>query len=154
DLRRPRRDPCARRPGRRDVRGPDRGVVRRGDGRRPRDRPADDGRLRRGAGRRGSRRRRPGPGRRWRRRSVTIRLEPRPPIRRWASPIATILALVVALVISGAVIAFVGGDPIRSYAHIVNAAFGSIGVVSDTLVKATPLLLTGLACTLAFRMRL
>src|SRR6185436_635161 len=38
--------------------------------------------------------------------------------------------------------------------HIVGAAFGSVGVISDTLVKATPLLLTGLACTLAFRMRL
>ena len=35
-----------------------------------------------------------------------------------------------------------------------NAAFGSVGVISDTLVKATPLLLTGLACALAFRMRL
>ena len=75
-------------------------------------------------------------------------------VPRWLSPAATILALVVALVISGLVIAFVGGDPIRSYVHIVNAAFGSIGVISDTLVKATPLLLTGLACTLAFRMRL
>ena len=34
------------------------------------------------------------------------------------------------------------------------AAFGSVGVISDTLVKATPLILTGLACSLAFRMRL
>ena len=31
---------------------------------------------------------------------------------------------------------------------------GSLGVLSDTLVKATPLILTGLACALAFRMRL
>ena len=85
---------------------------------------------------------------------MTIRLEPRLSVSRWLSPAATILALVVALVISGGVIAFVGGDPIRSYGHILNAAFGSIGVISDTLVKATPLLLTGLACTLAFRMRL
>jgi simple sugar transport system permease protein len=85
---------------------------------------------------------------------VTIYLEPRLTVPRWLSPLATILALVVALVISGLIIAFVGGDPIRSYAHIVNAAFGSVGVLSDTLVKATPLLLTGLACTLAFRMRL
>jgi simple sugar transport system permease protein len=85
---------------------------------------------------------------------MTIRLEPRLSVSRWLSPLATILALVVALVISGGVIAFVGGDPIRSYGHILNAAFGSVGVISDTLVKATPLLLTGLACTLAFRMRL
>ena len=39
-------------------------------------------------------------------------------------------------------------------AHPVDASFGSIGVLSDTLVKATPLILTGLACALAFRMRL
>ncbi|HEV8176262.1 MAG TPA: ABC transporter permease, partial [Gemmatimonadales bacterium] len=37
---------------------------------------------------------------------------------------------------------------------IIGAAFGSVGVMSDTLVKATPLILTGLACALAFRMRL
>ena len=73
---------------------------------------------------------------------------------RWLSPLATVAAVAVALVISGIIIAAVGGDPIRSYLHILNAAFGSIGVLSDTLVKATPLLLTGLACALAFRMRL
>jgi general nucleoside transport system permease protein len=85
---------------------------------------------------------------------VTIRLEPRLTTPRWLSPALTIGAIVVALVISGAIIALVGGDPIASYLHILNASFGSIGVLSDTLVKATPLILTGLACALAFRMRL
>jgi general nucleoside transport system permease protein len=85
---------------------------------------------------------------------VTIRLEPRLQPSRWLSAALTIVAVAVALVISGVIIAIVGGDPIRSYLHILNAAFGSIGVLSDTLVKATPLLLTGLACALAFRMRL
>jgi general nucleoside transport system permease protein len=85
---------------------------------------------------------------------VTIRLEPRVEPPRWLSPVATFGAVTIALVISGVIIAGVGGDPIRSYLHIVNAAFGSVGVLSDTLVKATPLLLTGLACALAFRMRL
>src|SRR4029079_5167960 len=50
--------------------------------------------------------------------------------------------------------AFVGACPIRAYSHILTAAFGSVGVISDTLVKATPLILTGLACSIAFRMRL
>ena len=59
-----------------------------------------------------------------------------------------------ALAIGAVILAFVGGDPIRSYPHIVKAAFGDIGVLCDTLVKATPLILTGLACSLAFRMRL
>jgi simple sugar transport system permease protein len=66
----------------------------------------------------------------------------------------TVAAFIFALAVSGLIIALVGGDPIRSYVHIVGAAFGSVGVISDTLVKATPLILTGLACSLAFRMRL
>ena len=47
-----------------------------------------------------------------------------------------------------------GADPIRVYVHIVGSSLGSIGAISDTLVKSTPLILTGLACALAFRMRL
>ena len=62
--------------------------------------------------------------------------------------------MVVALVISAVILALVGGDPIRAYGHIVSAPSASVGVISDTLVKATPLILTGLACSLAFRMRL
>ncbi|HEX2756749.1 MAG TPA: ABC transporter permease [Candidatus Limnocylindrales bacterium] len=85
---------------------------------------------------------------------MRIHLEPRTTTPRWLSPLATLGAVAVALVISGAVIGLVGGDPVRSYLHIVEASFGSIGVLSDTLVKATPLILTGLACALAFRMRL
>jgi simple sugar transport system permease protein len=34
------------------------------------------------------------------------------------------------------------------------ASFGNLGVISDTITKATPLILVGLACALAFRMRL
>ena len=85
---------------------------------------------------------------------MTIRLEPRLTVSRWLSPGLTLGALAVSLLIAGAIIAIVGGDPIASFLHILNASFGSIGVLSDTLVKATPLILTGLACALAFRMRL
>ena len=85
---------------------------------------------------------------------MTIRLEPRMTIPRWLSPVTTIGAVVVALLISALILAFVGGDPVRAYLHILDAAFGDVGVLSDTLVAATPLILTGLACALAFRMRL
>ncbi|HEY7131360.1 MAG TPA: ABC transporter permease [Candidatus Limnocylindrales bacterium] len=85
---------------------------------------------------------------------MNVRLEARTTTPRWLSPTLTVGAIVVALVISGAIIAAVGGDPVASYLHILNASFGSVGVLSDTLVKATPLILTGLACALAFRMRL
>lgn len=83
-----------------------------------------------------------------------LRLEPRLDAPRWLSPALTLGAIAIALVISGVILAVVGADPLRVYAHIVRSSFGSVGVISDTLVKATPLILTGLACALAFRMRL
>jgi general nucleoside transport system permease protein len=85
---------------------------------------------------------------------VRVRLEPRADIPGWMTPVLTILAVVVALAIGALILWFVGGDPVRAYLHILDAAFGSVGVISDTLVKATPLILTGLACSIAFRMRL
>ncbi|MEO5884387.1 MAG: ABC transporter permease [Candidatus Limnocylindrales bacterium] len=85
---------------------------------------------------------------------MSFRLEPRGSVSPWLSPVLTLAAFAVALVIGGIVLVFVGGDPIRTYLHIIDAAFGDPGVLSDTLVKATPLILTGLACALAFRMRL
>ena len=84
-----------------------------------------------------------------------IRIEPRldqPP--GWFPALVSFGAIVVALILGGVVIAFAGGDPFRSYAHIARASFGSIGVFSDTIVKATPLILVGLACSVAFRMKL
>jgi ABC-type uncharacterized transport system permease subunit len=84
----------------------------------------------------------------------TLRLEPRLEASRWLSPALTAGALVVALVISALILALVGADPIRVYGHILGSSLGSLGAISDTLVKSTPLILTGLACSLAFRMRL
>jgi len=83
-----------------------------------------------------------------------IVIEPRLDTPRWLSPAISIGAVIVALVLGGIVIQLAGGNPIDSYIHIFKAAFGSVGVFSDTLVKATPLILTGLACTLSFRMKL
>jgi simple sugar transport system permease protein len=62
--------------------------------------------------------------------------------------------VVLALLIGAVILALAGGDPLATYAQIARSSFGGIDVFSDTLVKATPLILVGLACTLAFRMRL
>ncbi len=83
-----------------------------------------------------------------------VRIEPRMNVPRAMPALTSILALVVALIIGGFVIKIAGGEPLRAYGHIVRAAFGSVGVFSDTLVKATPLILVGLACSVAFRMKL
>jgi len=90
-----------------------------------------------------------------RRSPFSLHLESRlnePP--RWYPIALSFGAIAAALIIGGIVIAFAGGDPFRSYAHIARASFGSFGVLSDTLVKATPILLTSLACSIAFRMKL
>lgn len=84
-----------------------------------------------------------------------VRIEPRiTEVPGWLPLIVSIGAIVVALIMGGIVLAAVGGNPFLAYAHIARASFGSVGVFSDTLVKATPLILTGLACTVAFRMKL
>jgi len=84
-----------------------------------------------------------------------IKIEPRlenPPA--WYSPLLSFAAVLIALLIGAVVIKIGGGSPWKAYTHIARNSFGSIGVLSDTLVKATPLILVGLACSLAFRMRL
>jgi len=90
-----------------------------------------------------------------RRAPLHFRIEPRlsePPA--WYPAAISVGAIIVALILGGVLIAFAGGDPIRSYQHIAKAAFGDIGVLSDTIVKATPIILAALACSVAFRMKL
>lgn len=82
---------------------------------------------------------------------VEPRLNPPP---GWYPVVVSIGAIVFALILGGILIAFSGGDPLKSYQHIAKASFGDIGVLSDTLVKATPIMLTALACSVAFRMKL
>lgn len=84
-----------------------------------------------------------------------ILVEPRlsePPA--WYPAVISLIAIVIALLVGGLLIELAGGDAIRSYLHIAKASFGDIGVLSDTIVKATPILLAALACSVAFRMKL
>lgn len=75
-------------------------------------------------------------------------------VPRWYPLVLSLAAVIVALLIGAIVLAVGGGNPWATYAHIARASFGSVGVFSDTLVKATPLILVGLACSVAFRMKL
>ena len=84
-----------------------------------------------------------------------LQIEPRLQVGgRWLSLAVSFSAVIVALILGGILIALVGGDPIRTYAHIAEVSFGSKGGISDTLTKATPLIFVGLACSVAFRMKL
>jgi general nucleoside transport system permease protein len=79
---------------------------------------------------------------------------PREHIPGWLPAATSAGAVVAALLIGAIILAIAGGNPLAAYTQIARASFGNLGVFSDTLVKAIPLMLVGLACAVAFRMRL
>ncbi|HPH97232.1 MAG TPA: ABC transporter permease [Anaerolineaceae bacterium] len=86
---------------------------------------------------------------------IAVRIEPRiSETPFWLSPLLSLVAVLIALFIGGILLSLAGADPILSYQHIFKASFGDWYVFSDTLQKATPILLVTLACILAFRMRI
>ncbi len=72
----------------------------------------------------------------------------------WYPLLITIGAVLTAVILSGIIFALIGGAPLKALSFFYKATFGSWATFSDTLVKATPLILVGLACTVAFRMKL
>lgn len=73
---------------------------------------------------------------------------------KWLPAATSVAAVLMAFIISGIVLAATGANPLKVYSYFFKASFGSWGAFSDVIVKATPLLLIGLGCSLAFRMRL
>lgn len=59
--------------------------------------------------------------------------------------------VVVALLIGAILLVFLKADPIAAYAALIEGAVGSTFGLTQTLVKATPLLLVGLGICIAFR---
>lgn len=75
-------------------------------------------------------------------------------IPRWMPAATSLVSVVLAFLISGIVLKLIGGDPIRVARFFYTATFGSWAAFSDTLVKATPLIMVGLACAIAFKMKM
>src|SRR5512139_3372541 len=67
---------------------------------------------------------------------------------RAAGPSA--LALSVALLLSGLIVWLAGANPLVVFGALADGAFGSAQGLSETAVKACPLLITGLAVAIAF----
>ncbi|KAA3638231.1 MAG: ABC transporter permease [Armatimonadetes bacterium] len=63
-----------------------------------------------------------------------------------------VLSVLAALVVGGLFLAITGENPLDVYGKMLDAAFGSANGVSNTLISATPLILTGVAAALAFKM--
>jgi simple sugar transport system permease protein len=75
-------------------------------------------------------------------------------IPKWLPAVTSLGSVVVAFIISGIILKFIGGEPLLVLKFFFTATFGSWPVFSDTLVKATPLIMVGLACAVAFKMKL
>ncbi|MCS4093702.1 ABC transporter permease [Rhizobium sp. BK176] len=79
------------------------------------------------------------------------RREHRPVYLLVGSPIAAVFS---ALLLAGILIAIAGAPVLEAYRRILIGAFGSRLSATETLTRATPLILTGLAAATAFRARL
>lgn len=80
------------------------------------------------------------------------RLEPRLDAGRRGGASVSAASVLTALVAGGLLLRLLGVDPLRAYTEIFSGALGSAYGISETLVKAIPLTLTGLACLISFKM--
>ena len=83
-----------------------------------------------------------------------MRLEKRTQISRLALVLAPTGAIAFTLLISTLLVLWAGAPLAQTYSALFKGGFGSVFALSETLTRATPLILTGLAATVAFRARL
>ena len=83
-----------------------------------------------------------------------MRLERRSTPSRTALLLAPLGAVVVTLLVTSALVAWAGAPVGRAYALLLEGGFGSRFALTETLTRATPLILTGLAAAVAFRAHL
>lgn len=90
----------------------------------------------------------------------SIKFEKRLTPSRTASFLVPVLSFVLALLFGALLLALVGANPLTTYRAMLEGAFGTPELwargqyynLTETLVKATPLMLTGLGVAIAFRM--
>lgn len=83
-----------------------------------------------------------------------MRLEKRTSVPLLAYLLAPVGAIGFTLLVSALLVWWAGASVGRTYGLLFAGAFGSVFVWSETLTRAIPLILTGLAATVAFRARL
>jgi simple sugar transport system permease protein len=67
---------------------------------------------------------------------------------------APLISIIFALFIAGFLLYFAGVNPLSAYREIIFGSLGSLYGITETLVKTTPLIFTGLAVSIAFRMQI
>jgi simple sugar transport system permease protein len=83
-----------------------------------------------------------------------MRLERRAHVPLSLALVAPFAAVVVSMALAGGLIALSGAPVFEAYRRLFASAFGSSLAITETLTRATPLLLTGLSAAVAFRARL
>lgn len=83
-----------------------------------------------------------------------MRLEPREHTPLAARLLAPVAAVVAALALCALLVAWTGAPVLRAYGLLLEGAAGSRFALTETLTRATPLILTGLAAAVAFRAKL
>jgi len=83
-----------------------------------------------------------------------MRLEARPSLSRVAIVVAPFAAIAFTLGVTMLLVAWAGAPIGQTYALMFDGGFGSRFAWSETLTRATPLMLTGLSAAVAFRARL
>ena len=83
-----------------------------------------------------------------------MRIERRPRTSRAMQLVAPFIAVAFTLLITSALVAWAGAPIGRAYALLLEGGFGTRFAWSETLTRATPLILTGLAAAVAFKARL
>jgi simple sugar transport system permease protein len=82
---------------------------------------------------------------------IHFRLEPRAATPAWLALALPVLAILAALALGSLLIALAGANVLDAYRALFAGALGSRFNLVETVVKAAPLVLTGLAVTVAFR---
>jgi len=71
---------------------------------------------------------------------------------QWAGgPAIPVLSVAIALLVGAVFVLFSGNDPVKAYVALFQGAFGTPYDITETIVSAIPLVLTGLAVAIAFR---
>lgn len=73
-------------------------------------------------------------------------------LRVWQSDLISGVIVVLASLLLGAVLMVIyGSNPLIAYSALLKSAFGSVNNISETLIKACPLVLAGLGTAVAYR---
>jgi general nucleoside transport system permease protein len=84
----------------------------------------------------------------------TIRFEPRDEVHPWVYVLVPVVSVLLALLVGAVFLVLSDLSPTAVYRAMVRTSFASGYGLADTLVSATPLILTGLAALVSFRVKL